>query len=55
MSTKLKKLLQENIDGLSKIEPKIAFKIYKALAKEFPEIGRKFTESSFYYFLDKNL
>ena len=44
-------ILKENKD--IKIEPNIAFKIYDILKTKYPQIGKDFTKSAFYSFLDK--
>lgn len=42
-------------ESLFKIEPKMAFAIYNVLKKEFPDIAKKHTESSFFYLLNDKL
>lgn len=42
-------------ESLFKIEPNLAFDIYKVLSKEYPTIADDHTASSFFYLLNKNL
>lgn len=47
----LKNPIKENIS----LSPDLAFKIYDILKSQFPEIGKEYTKSAFYYFLNDNI
>lgn len=42
-------------DPLMNLEPSSVFQIYDALKNEFPEIGRKYTASAFFYMLNSKV
>lgn len=48
-------ILKENTDSSFKIEPSLTAKLYKILLKDFPEIGKKYTGSAFFTYLNSNL
>ena len=56
--TTLKNIIKEeinNTENKDNLSPQITFKIYDVLKDKFPEIGAKYTASSFYHFLKDNI
>jgi PBP1b-binding outer membrane lipoprotein LpoB len=53
IKTEIKKTIKE--ESMFKIDPNIAFNIYKILTKHYPEIGNDYTKSSFFNLLNKEL
>lgn len=56
----LKAKLKENIDKLKeesifKIDPELAFKIYNIISQDYPEIGKDYSKSSFFYYINGKL
>ena len=53
IKTEIKNTIKE--ESMFKIEPNMAFNIYKVLTKYYPEISNDYTKSSFFYLLNKEL
>lgn len=50
-----KKPIKENESPLLNLDVKLSSKIYNVLKSKYPEIGNDFTESAFFFFLNKNI
>ena len=44
-----------NENALLNIDTTIVFKIYDVLKSKYPQIGKDYTKSSFFYFLNDNV
>jgi putative IMPACT (imprinted ancient) family translation regulator len=52
---KVKKLKETEMTSDFKISPELAFKIYNILTKQYPDIYRDYTKSSFFNYINSNL